>query len=72
MVFAKVDCGFFQNPRKRSILRKSALIVKVLVNVVNLQLVVTVFLYVGMFVLAGLALRFASESQDLGLRKKSR
>ena len=45
---------------------------KVLVNIVNLQLIVTVFLYVGMFVLAGLALRFASESQDLGLRKKSR
>jgi hypothetical protein len=42
--------------------------VKVLVNVVNLQLVVTVFLYVGMFVVAGFALRFASGSQDLGLK----
>jgi hypothetical protein len=46
--------------------------VKVLVNVVNLQLVVTVFLYVSMFIVAGLALRFASESQGLGLKKKSR
>ena len=49
---------------------------KVLVNVVNLQLVVIVVLYVGMFVGAGLALRYASESQDLGLKiglkKKSR
>jgi hypothetical protein len=42
--------------------------VKVLVNVVNLQLVVTVIAYVGMFVGAGLALRYASESQDLGLK----
>jgi hypothetical protein len=49
--------------------------VKVLVNVVNLQLIVTVVLYVGMFIGAGLALRYASESQDLGLKigpKKSR
>jgi hypothetical protein len=42
--------------------------VKVLVNVVNLELFVTVFLYVSMFVFAGFALRYASESQDLGLK----
>jgi hypothetical protein len=42
--------------------------VKVLVNVVNLQLVVIVIAYMGMFVGAGLALRYASESQDLGLK----
>jgi hypothetical protein len=42
--------------------------VKVLVNVVNLQLIVTVIAYVSMFVIAGLALRYASKSQDLGLK----
>jgi hypothetical protein len=42
--------------------------VKVLVNVVNLQLLVTVIAYVGMFIGAGIALRYASESQDLGLK----